>query len=311
MDLFRRSRAYSVVADDLAQGMASHAYLLVCPDARNLRSFLKELAALLVCDTLPECERDRAARLIRAEGYADCRVFPAAGEKCGVAEVRALLDESILKPVEAARKVFVLDAVQDMLAPAQNKLLKVLEEPPANVHFVLGATNEFSVLATVRSRVKRLDLLSFAEADIEAYLREQFPSRTDARELAALSGGVLGTAEELASSPRGEDGAEFLLRLSPAGVPACARAAGTREQAARLLATLRLTVRDMLVFALGKDDLVLGERTAALERAACKFSVAEMVRAEERIGEAERALRGNANPAATVETLLLGILEES
>ena len=44
MSAFEESRAYKIVAEDAAGGTLSHAYLLVCPDARNLRTFLKELA---------------------------------------------------------------------------------------------------------------------------------------------------------------------------------------------------------------------------------------------------------------------------
>ena len=189
MEIFRKSRPYTIVADDAAQGRLSHAYLLLCPDAKNLRAFLKELAKPVACDGLEGAARARAERLIDEEMYADCRVFPAPGEKCGVAEVRDLLGDCIVKPREGRRKVFVLDAVQEMLAPAQNKLLKVLEEPPANVHFLLGSTNEFSVLPTVRSRVKKLELPAFSEADAEEYLRQKYPQRQDCRELAALSGG--------------------------------------------------------------------------------------------------------------------------
>ena len=52
--------------------------------------------------------------------------------------MRAMLDDVYIKPVEGTKKVFVLDNVQDMLASAQNKLLKVLEERPENLYFLLG-----------------------------------------------------------------------------------------------------------------------------------------------------------------------------
>ena len=146
MDIFRRSLPYKLVAADAANGRLAHAYLLVCPDEKNLRPFLKQLAKLVLRADA------RADRLIDAERYVDCRIFPAEGERAGVAEVKALLEDCYVKPVECDRKLFVLDRVHEMLAPAQNKLLKVLEEPPANVYFLLGAASEFPVLPTVRSR---------------------------------------------------------------------------------------------------------------------------------------------------------------
>ena len=152
--------------------------------------------------------------------------------------MRAMLDDVYIRPVEGTRKVFVLDNVQDMLAPAQNKLLKVLEEPPENVCFVLGATSEFPVLTTVKSRTKRLDLGGFTEEETERYLREKYPHRTDAKEIAAVSGGILSKADELAQAAdeTGQEAARLLSVLSPAAVPAEARKVTDRQQAGRLLA---------------------------------------------------------------------------
>ena len=144
MSLFTESRAYKIVSGDVSRGRVSHAYLLVCPDERNLRTYLKELAKLVMRAD------ERAARLIDEEMHSDCRVFPAEGEKTAVSDVKELLEGCYIKPVEGDKKVFVLDRMQEMLPPAQNKLLKVLEEPPENVYFILGTTSEFPVLTTVK-----------------------------------------------------------------------------------------------------------------------------------------------------------------
>lgn len=312
MEIFRQSRAYGAVAEDAAAGTLSHAYLLLCPDAKNLRSFLKELAACIACAGMNGTGRARAARLIAAERYADCRVFPAEGERCGVDEVRSLLADCIVKPVEAPRKVFVLDAVQNMLEAAQNKLLKVLEEPPENVHFVLGATSAAAVLPTVLSRVKKLELLAFPTEAIERYLQQAFPSREGCHEAALLSGGVLGRAEELLAEGGGmlEAAAEMALTLSPAGIPAMARSVSGRAQAAALLEALRLVFRDMLMLRLGHGELLTGGKAAeAVRRAAPRYTVAGLLAAEDAVGRAERSLRGNAQPVICLETLLYGILE--
>ena len=117
MSLFTESRAYKIVAGDVARGGVSHAYLLVCPDGRNLRAFLKELAKLIMRAD------ERAARLIDEEMYSDCRIFPAEGEKTAVSDVKDMLEGCYIKPVEGDKKVFVLDCMQEMLPPAQNKLL--------------------------------------------------------------------------------------------------------------------------------------------------------------------------------------------
>ena len=122
MSVFCQTNPYKIVAGDAAQGRLSHAYLLVCPDARNLRSFLKELAALILGGDA------RVSGLVKREMYADCIVLPPPGGKFTVADAKNVADECYIKPVEGDKKLFVLDGVHDMNASAQNKLLKTLEE---------------------------------------------------------------------------------------------------------------------------------------------------------------------------------------
>ena len=307
MDIFRRSLPYKLVAADAANGRLAHAYLLVCPDEKNLRPFLKQLAKLVLRADA------RADRLIDAERYVDCRIFPAEGERAGVAEVKALLEDCYVKPVECDRKLFVLDRVHEMLAPAQNKLLKVLEEPPANVYFLLGAASEFPVLPTVRSRARRLELFAFPEEEIAAHIRRKYPHRADAREIAALSGGALGRAEELAEggslAGAGEEAARFLLTLSPAGIPAAVRRYSAGEEFGRFLPLLRLALRDALFEKLGRGGLSLSGGSDLLRRAAARYPAEALVRALDRVTETEIDLKNNANAAMSLQALFVGILE--
>ena len=309
MEIFQNSRPYRILAGDVSCGRLSHASLLICPDGRMLRSYLKQLAQLVLGADA------RAARLIEAESYADCRVFPAPGERAGVEQVKQLIEDCYIKPVEGDRKLFILDNVQDMLPPAQNKLLKVLEEPPAGVCFLLGATGEYAVLPTVRSRTKRLELLSFPEEEIAAYIRKRYPHREDAQAIAALSGGALGRAEELAEggplAGAAEEAAQLLATLSHAVIPQAVRRFAGREEAARFLPLFRLAVRDALLYRLGRSDLLLSGADAALvRRAAERYEPAALVRALEAIARTEYQLKFNANAAMSIEMLLAGIVEE-
>ena len=308
MSIFSESRAYKAVAGDAAQGRLSHAYLLVCPDGRNLRGFLKELAVLVLGADA------RAESLILREMYSDCLVLPEEGAKFTVLDAKRVTEESYLKPVEGDKKVFALDGVQDMNASAQNKLLKVLEEPPANVHFLLGSLNEFAVLPTVRSRAKRLDLFGFPEKEIERHIRAEFPHRTDAAEIAALSGGSLGRAEALAQGgPLGEaaeEAALFAKNLSLASAVTGARRYADKEKAAAFLPLLSFIYRDIFMLKAGRSDLLLsGGNREILAAAAARYSEAALVNALEKIAATERGLKFNANLSASLETLFVGILE--
>ena len=61
-------------------------------------------------------------------------------------------EESALNPVEGDKKLFVIGDFAELGVAQQNKLLKLLEEPPEKVYFLLGATTSYPILQTVLSR---------------------------------------------------------------------------------------------------------------------------------------------------------------
>ena len=311
MNLFYKSKPYQIVSGDARANRLSHAYLLVCSDGANARTFLKELAKLILGGS------ERNDRLIEREQLADLTVIPAeAGAKIAVADVKSLAEDAYIKPIESDRKLYLIDGLHNANAHAQNKLLKILEEPPANVYFLLGSENAFAVLPTVLSRVKRLDFHGFSERDITAYLQNKYPYRQDCAEIAAISGGNLGRAEELAGegtlNALSERAANIALSLTASTAVTFARElSADRTDGAKMLPLLRLVFRDMLMVKLGRaESMLFGGERAILEKAASRYNERALVNAQEKISEAERNLKFNANAAMTYEALFIRILEE-
>ena len=191
-ELLRSTKAYRAIASDAQSGRRSHAYLVLFPDETYLRALLRECAKAF----FGAKDSSREAELIGEEMYSDCLYLPAAGAKLTVDDGARIVDESLLRPVEGDKKLFVLDNFHNASALVQNKLLKVLEEPPEGVHFLIGATAAFSVLPTVLSRVKKLEEPPFSEEAVLKALSEKYPGK-DVRACAAASGGVFSAAELL------------------------------------------------------------------------------------------------------------------
>ena len=202
--LIQNTRAYALVKNEQQHAVLGHAYLLALDDERNLRAALKAFAKVFfACDEAVSEKERRIAKLIDEETFCDCLFFPEEGKKFVVEDVDAITEESTLKPVEGENKLFVIDNIALSTPAAQNKLLKLLEEPPKGVHFLLGTTSVFPVLSTVLSRVKLLEITPFGERDIVAALerkhQEAYPQDTYAL-CAAMSGGVYGVAESMLGS---------------------------------------------------------------------------------------------------------------
>ena len=75
----------------------------------------------------------------------------------GVDEIRDIRDKSTYAPSRATYKVYIIDEVHMLSTGAFNALLKTLEEPTANVVFILATTELHKIPATILSRVQRFE----------------------------------------------------------------------------------------------------------------------------------------------------------
>lgn len=144
------------LAAAVAAGRLPHAVILEGGTAQQRRALGETLAAALLCETPAQvpCGRCRHCRKCAAQSHPDL-LFYTAEDRVGafkVDTVRALRAQAYVLPNEADRKVFLLENAQAMGPSGQNALLKVLEEPPAFVNFILLCPSATALLETVRSR---------------------------------------------------------------------------------------------------------------------------------------------------------------
>ena len=184
--------AYKIFCGDKRADRLSHAYMLYFADARNLRSALK----LFALQFFGADKEDRNGRLILSEGLSDLKVYPRPDGKLTADAAAAIIEDAALKPLEYAQKLYVISDFQTASPIFQNKLLKVLEEPPVGVHFLLGTTSLAPVLDTVKSRVKLLEVPLFTPEQIFGAL-ERSGSNELNRSVAEACGGVLGAAQDM------------------------------------------------------------------------------------------------------------------
>ena len=173
-----------------------------CSSVRGVRASsdaARDFAALLL--GIDDDERGR--RLVERGVHPDVVEFEPAGASYRVKDdVRErILPEAARAPIEADRKVLILFEAERLRGnqnESANAMLKTLEEPPDRTVVILVTSAPDDLLATIRSRCQRIDFDSVADDAIAAALeREGLPADTAAR-AAALSGGQLARARELA-----------------------------------------------------------------------------------------------------------------
>jgi DNA polymerase III subunit gamma/tau len=140
-------------------GRVAHAYLFSGPRGTGKTSTAKVLAMGLNCAEGPTPEPDGtcdSCRAIVSNSSLDVVEMDAASNR-GIDEIRDLRDRVNLAPVAGRTKVYIIDEVHMLTTEAFNALLKMLEEPPEHVVFVLATTEKHKVLPTIISRCQSFD----------------------------------------------------------------------------------------------------------------------------------------------------------
>lgn len=158
-DLVGQDMITKTLKNALATKQTTHAYLFAGPRGTGKTSCAKLFAKALNCpnqvngDPCNECEICKA---ITAGRLNDVIEIDAASNN-GVEEIRDIRDKVKYAPTQADYKVYIIDEVHMLSTSAFNALLKTLEEPPANVVFILATTDPHKIPATIISRTQRFD----------------------------------------------------------------------------------------------------------------------------------------------------------
>ena len=217
----------------LSSGRMSHAYLFTGSRGTGKTSCAKILAKAVNClnpqDGNP-CNCCEACRSIDSGSCMDVLEIDAASNN-GVDNVRDLRDDAIYTPSQVKMRVYIIDEVHMLSISAFNALLKIIEEPPEHLLFILATTELHKVPATILSRCQRFSFRRISQEDIAARLQYvAYQENIDlddsaARVLARLAdGGMrdgLSLLDQCASATTGE--------LTAEGVYACLGIAGEQK----------------------------------------------------------------------------------
>lgn len=275
--------AIELLRRTLAGNRVAHAYAFVGPPESGCTTAALAFAQALLCPA-GGCGTCRTCAQAAARQHPDLHVIsptppesnPRGPRAIRIGAIRELERQAALAPIQAARKLFVLDEADRMTGEAPQAFLKTLEEPPARTVIILVLARARAVPATVLSRCQLV----------------RFPPRP-------------------ASVTREQTEAmEALAEVRTKGVEALFRRAQAferdRERAERFVDACWLYCRDLLLVRCGAPGRLLTdpEGAEALAREAATWTVDAVLEAITTCRQARQALAVNVTPRLTLEVVL-------
>jgi DNA polymerase-3 subunit gamma/tau len=158
----------------LTSGRLGHAYLFTGPRGTGKTTVARIFAKALNCANLNKngdpCNQCPSCEIMNESRSLDLIEIDAASNR-GIDDIRNLKESALVAAPSGKYKVFIIDEVHMLSKDAFNALLKILEEPPAHVVFVLATTESHKILPTVLSRVQRFDFKRLKSSEIFGKLK--------------------------------------------------------------------------------------------------------------------------------------------
>ncbi len=321
-------RALAVARSSGADANLPHAWLFAGPAGVGKFQVARWWASLLKCPQLGECGDDcESCRLVAGAVHPDVfetgpapkdkNAHQVAGEtiklkkSVSIEESRSVIRRLALRPVRPGPRIAIVREAGTMEAPAQNALLKLLEEPPGSAVIVLVTDNVGAMLATVRSRCRHLTFGSLAVGEVAEVLRRLGKDDAEAEAAAACARGSV--ARALAFDADGLAERESLLMAyervhhDAAGTEALVQALVARKDDGYALT-------ELLEWQIAKIETALGrgaaEPSQALARVLEECRNAEprtLIEEASRIQQTIDALARNANARLVIRDLLMNV----
>lgn len=193
MDIFDSiilSKDFLSIQKEVQGSKFAKAVLLISKDCSYLFAFAQALACLLLNDG--KIEKNENYTRVMLSSHPDVKIYPQK-EKLLVADSEEIVLESYALPIASDKKIFIIKNFDNSMESAQNKLLKILEEPPKNVYLILTCSNLNLVLPTIRSRCNKYELAKMDISVIDKYLA----GKENSDMIKSLCDGYFGRAQEL------------------------------------------------------------------------------------------------------------------
>lgn len=290
-------------------GTLSNSIMFFCDDNLTSQKVLVLSALLLQYPTFDLFD-EKSAEFLKVENKVDLdiKVYPKNGNKLLVADANEIVSESFIKPVNMPYKIFLLNNFDISTEEAQNKLLKILEEPPKNVYFLLSVKNEEKVLPTIKSRCDKIKILPLSQEEMKSFCNDNLAC--------VLGEGYIGKTLELSKNSELEQLADLAVSLfvelknSKQVLSYSKRLIAEKDNLDLILQIVSLCIEDIIKLKCESESLChLTKYLKDLKDVEPEFSVESLCEISKLISKLREKLEFNGNLTVAVDNFLLKMLE--
>jgi DNA polymerase-3 subunit delta' len=298
-----------------------HAVLFTGPNGIGKVMVAKVLAAALLCSHEEErpCGICLSCQQMSYSSHPDFLLIAPEGANIKIEQIRNLQQEAALAPYSSQRRVCIIDGAELMTTQAANSLLRILEDPPGEIIFILIAANKQTLLTTIISRCMAISFQPLADEVLAQALMVNGYRSEQAEVAARLSGGRMGIALEILA-PDGfsvrNQALGIMENLLEAKIEIVWKTAALLEKMERnevlqIIRYLTYILRDILLLVTGQGRQLLFNIDIAQElgELADRWSEGQLVKAIKAVETARRAIYANANTRLTSEALMIKIYD--
>lgn len=261
----------SMLGSMMDSGRIPHAFIIEGADGLGKTTLAHIIAqgALCSCD-VPLSGQCPHCRKLKADIHPDLIYVKGSGKTNAVAidTIREMRRDSLTAPNESEKRVFLLEDCDNMQIPAQNAFLKIFEEAPQHVVFIMTCKSAMNLLTTIRSRGRLITLNPVDCEEGGAFIRRTYPglSEEQAYTLCVRSGGNIGEALRLAGNGGSDEFSDKADRIADGILHAacfgselelaarCAETGKERPLGAAVCERLSDRIRQALMVAVGASD---------------------------------------------------------
>ena len=308
-NIIKDTQDFKSLCSEIKANTISKSILLFSKDSFYAEEFSKALAVSLLNNG--EMEENENYLKVISNSHPDVKTYPQK-DKLLVSDSEEIVMESFIKPIFSDKKIFIIKNIDNSMESAQNKLLKVLEEPPCNVYFIITCVNENLLLPTIKSRCSKFELSKIDRLLIE----KELGSVSEKELISSICDGKLGKAIDIAEKKNVREIFDLAVSLlvemksSKQVLLFSNKISKIKNEYNLLFEILCLLLEDLLFIKAGENQKArFKDALSKLESVSIEYSIKAICEIQSLIDKAVKEMSYNGNVTLIIENLLLNILE--